>query len=154
MSQACLMEYLKKMRVSAKFFKFDKHTTTVDAAVNRLDVSREKIVKSILFIDNSGLPVLGIVTGDKRINERKLAIACAAKEVRRANLAEVKTYTGYEAGAVPPVGHKTHIRTFIDEKVMNFDKVIGGGGQIDVLMEISPTEIKRLMNGEVKNMHE
>jgi len=142
------------MGVSARFFKFDKHTATVDAAVNRLGVSREKIVKSILFIGSSGLPVLGIVTGDKRINEKKLANACGAKEVRRANLAEVKTFTGYDAGAVPPVGHKTQIRTFIDEKVMSFDKVIGGGGQIDVLLEISPTEIKRLMNGEVKNIHE
>jgi prolyl-tRNA editing enzyme YbaK/EbsC (Cys-tRNA(Pro) deacylase) len=61
MSPGFLTEYLRKMGVSAKFFKFDKHTRTVDAAVNRLGVSPEKIVKSIIFVDNSGLPVLGIV---------------------------------------------------------------------------------------------
>jgi prolyl-tRNA editing enzyme YbaK/EbsC (Cys-tRNA(Pro) deacylase) len=95
-----------------------------------------------------------LFTGDKRVSEKKLAIACGARKVRRANLAEVKMFTGYDAGSVPPVGHETQLRTFIDEKVMSFDKVIGGGGQIDVLLEIKPTEIKRLMNGEVKNIHE
>jgi len=147
--------YLKKMGVSARFFRFKEHTMTVDAAVSRLGVSRGKIIKSILFIDDAGLPVLGIVTGDKRVSEKKLAIACGAKKVRRANPAEVKESTGYDVGAVPPVAHKTSIRTFIDEKVMRFDKVIGGGGgEINTLLEISPIEIMRLTRGKVKDISE
>jgi len=35
---------------------------SVDAVVNRLGVSCEKIIKSILFVDDAGQPVLGIVT--------------------------------------------------------------------------------------------
>jgi len=140
------------MEIDAKFFKFAEHTMTIDAAVGRLGVSREKIVKSMLFIDDSGLPVLGILTGDRRIDEKKLALACGAKRVRRANSAEVKQFTGYDVGAVPPVGHKTEIRTFIDEKVIAHDKVIGGGGEINALLEISPTEVKRLTNGEVRSI--
>lgn len=152
MSSGSLEEHLEKMGVSARFFKFKEHTMTVDAAVSRLGVSREKIIKSILFIDDEGLPVLGIVTGDKRIDEKKLAMACGAKKVRRANPAEVKEFTGYEVGAVPPVGHKTKIRTFIDEKVMSFDKVIGGGGEINALLEISSTDIRKLTNGEIRDI--
>jgi Cys-tRNA(Pro) deacylase len=147
-----LKKYLKEMKVDVKFFKFKEHTMTVDSAVRRLGVSREKIVKSILFIDDSGLPVLGIVTGDKRVNEKKLAKACGAKRIRRASPAEVKKFTGYEVGAVPPVGHEKKIRTFIDEKVMTLDKVIGGGGEINMLLEISPIDTKRLMNGQVRDI--
>lgn len=154
MSSEGLEEYLKRIGVSAKFFRFEEHTMTVDAAVNRLGVSREKIIKSILFMDDSDLPVLGIVTGDKRVSEKKLAMVCRAKKVRRANSGEVKEFTGYGVGAVPPVGHKMQIRTFIDEKVMSFDKVVGGGGEINTLLELSPFEIKRLMNGEVKDISE
>ncbi|MDI6847521.1 MAG: aminoacyl-tRNA deacylase [Candidatus Bathyarchaeia archaeon] len=154
MSSRDLEEYLKKIGVSARFFKFEEHTMTVDAAVRRLDVSREKIIKSILFVDDAGLPVLGIVTGDKRVSEKKLAMACGAKRVRRVNPAEVKEFTGYDVGAVPPVGHKMRIRTFVDEKVMRFDKVIGGGGEINTLLEIRPSEIIRLTKGEVKDISE
>lgn len=149
MSDEDLEGYLKKNGVEARFFKFEEHTMTVDAAVSRLGVSRERIVKSILFIDDAGLPVLGLVSGDKMVDEKKLARACGAKKVRRANPVEVKEFTGYEVGAVPPVGHKTQIRTFIDEKVMGFEKVVGGGGKINMLLEIDPAEIRRLTKGEV-----
>ena len=97
---------------------------TVDAAVSRLGVSREKTIKSILFVDDAGLPVLGILTGNKRESEKKLAMACGAKKVRRANPAKVKEFTGYDVGTVPPVGHKTPIRTFVDEKVMRFERLL------------------------------
>jgi Cys-tRNA(Pro)/Cys-tRNA(Cys) deacylase len=66
----------------------------------------------------------------------------------------VKEFTGYDVSGVPPVGHKTHMKTFIDEKVMAFDKVIGGGGEINQLLEISPVEIKRLTKGQVKDISE
>ena len=127
---------------------------TVDAAANRLGISRERIIKSILFVDDSGLPVLGIVTGDKRVSEVKLARVCGARYVRKAGAAEVKRFTGYDVGAVPPVGYKVKVRTFIDEKVMRFEKVVGGGGEINVLLEISPTDIKRLTNAAVADITE
>lgn len=66
----------------------------------------------------------------------------------------MKRFTGYDVGAVPPVGHKKPIRTFIDEKVIRFNKVIGGGGEISILLEISPMDIRRLTNGEVKHISE
>lgn len=149
-----LREYLKVMGVEAHFYEFEGHTMTVDATVLRLNVNREKIIKSMLFIEDAGLPVLGIVTGNRRVSEKKLATACGAKKARRAGSDEVKIFTGYDVGAVPPVGHKTRIRTFIDEKVMGLDSVIGGGGEINVLLEIDPVEIKRLSYGVVKDISE
>lgn len=149
-----LSEYVKRMDVKARFLKFEEHTMTVDAAARRMGVKRENIIKSMLFVDDAGLPILGIVTGDRRVNEKKLAMACGTKKVRRANPDEVKEFTGYDVGAVPPVGHKAQIRTFLDKRVMNLDDVIGGGGEINVLLEINPTEIKRLTNGEVRDISE
>jgi Cys-tRNA(Pro) deacylase len=149
-----LKEYLKRVGVDVRFFEFEGHTMTVDAAVKRLGVSREKIVKSIIFVDDAGLPLLAIVTGNKRVSEEKLASAAGVGRVRRANPVEVRNFTGYDVGAVPPVGHKTRMRTFIDEGVMKCGKVIGGGGQINMLLEISPAEIRRLTNGEVKDISE
>ncbi|MEM3443092.1 MAG: YbaK/EbsC family protein [Candidatus Bathyarchaeia archaeon] len=152
MSLESLREYLKKAGVNAKFFRFEEHTMTVDAAASRLGISHEKIIKSILFITDSNEPVLSIVTGDKRVDEKKLALVCGAKDVRRASPDEVREFTGYVVGAVPPVGHKKSVRTFIDGKVMTFDKVIGGGGEINTLMEISPLDIKRLTNAKVDDI--
>lgn len=152
MSSEDLKKYLEKLGVDARFFKFEEHTMTVDAAASRLGIAREKIIKSILFVDNSGQPVLAIVTGDNRVDEGKLAKACGAQKVRRANAAEVKEFTGYEVGAVSPIHPKKQIKTFVDWKVMRFGRVVGGGGEINALLEIGTGDLRRLTNCEVKDI--
>lgn len=49
--------------------------------------------------------------------------------------------------------YKTRIITFIDEKVMTLDKVIGGGAT-SVLLGINPAEIERFANSEIKDISE
>jgi Cys-tRNA(Pro)/Cys-tRNA(Cys) deacylase len=66
----------------------------------------------------------------------------------------VKSLTGYEAGALPPFGHRKPIRTVIDPKVMVFERVYGGGGAINALLEMDPQDIKRLTNAEVVDVSE
>ncbi|MBS7624873.1 MAG: YbaK/EbsC family protein [Candidatus Bathyarchaeia archaeon] len=138
--------------MSVRFFRFTEHTMTVDAAARQVGVSHDRIIKSILFICDDGSPVLAIVPGDRRVDEKKLAMVCGARRVRRATAGEVKEFTGYEVGAVPPVGHKMRIKTVIDRRVLGFDKVIGGGGEINVLMEISPADIKRINNALIEDI--
>lgn len=119
-----------------------------------LGVDRERIIKSMLFVDENGVPILAVVSGDRKVSEEKLAIACGASKVRVARPSAVKSLTGYEAGALPPISHKKRIRTFIDPKVLGFEKVYGGGGAINALLEISPNDIKQLTNADVVDISE
>lgn len=145
-----LKEYLDKNGVEAKFYEFDEHTITVEAAAKRLNITADKIVKSIVFIDQDGKPLLAIVSGDKRVDEKKLAEASNSQQVRIAKAREVEKFTGYKIGELPPVGHG--LRTFVDSKVMSLDKVIGGGGSTHTLIEISPNDIVKLTNAKVCNI--
>lgn len=154
MSREKLEAYLRKEGVNARILTFRKHTMTVEDAEKQLGVSRERIIKSMLFVDEKGVPMVGIVTGDKKVSEEKLMEVYGARRVKIARPSEVKSLTGYEVGALPPVGYKRVIRTFVDPKVMTFDKVYGGGGTINALLEIDPRDIKRLTNAEVANISE
>ncbi|MEM1606800.1 MAG: aminoacyl-tRNA deacylase [Candidatus Bathyarchaeia archaeon] len=144
--------FLESVGVSVRFFRFAEHTMTVDNAAKRINVGRERIIKSLVFICDDGSPVLAIVSGDRRVDERKLAAVCGVRRVRWATASEVKDLTGYEVGAVPPVGHKNRMRTIVDEGVFRFDRVIGGGGEINTLMEISPEDIVRLNGAEIEDI--
>jgi len=75
-----LRNFLEAAGVSVKFFEFAEHTMTVDAAVRRIGVSRERVIKSLLFICDNGSPVLAIVTGDRRVDKKKLANMCGVKK--------------------------------------------------------------------------
>lgn len=149
MSRMDLESYLQREGVKARILTFEKHTMTVEDAERQLGISRERIIKSMLFIDENGVPVLGIVTGDRKISDKKLRKACGARKLKLADPQTVKSLTGYEVGALPPVGHVKPIRTFIDPKVMSFGKVYGGGGAINALLEIDPRDIKRVSRAEV-----
>ena len=154
MSREKLEAYLQKEGVNAKILTFRKHTMTVEDAEKQLGVNRERIIKSMLFVDEKGVPMVGIVTGDKKVSEEKLMEIYGARRVKIARPSAVKSLTGYEVGALPPVGYKRVIRTFVDPKVMTFDKVYGGGGTIKALLKIDPRDIKRLTNAEVVNISE
>jgi len=144
MSLKKLEAYLQNEGIKARILTFEKHTMTVEDAEKQLGITRERIIKSLLFIDENGIPVLGIVTGDRKISDKKLRKACGARKLRLAHPQTVKSLTGYEVGALPPVGHMKPIRTYIDPKVMNFERVYGGGGAINALLEINPRDIKRI----------
>jgi len=154
MSREKLETYLRKERVNARILTFKEHTMTVEDAEKQLGISRERIIKSMLFVNEKGVPLVGIVTGDKKVSGEKLMEVCGARTVKIARPSAVKSLTGYEVGALPPVGYKKAIRTFIDPKVMTFDKVYGGGGAVNALLEIDPQDIKRLTNAEVMDISE
>ncbi|HDD33745.1 MAG TPA: aminoacyl-tRNA deacylase [Thermofilaceae archaeon] len=117
-----------------------------------LGVDRSRIVKSLLFVDEKGVPVLAIVTGDSMVDEEKLARVLGVKRVRKARPRAVRNITGYEVGALPPVGHKKPVKTVIDVKVMEKDVVYGGGGSVNKLLEISPRDIKKLTGALVADV--
>jgi len=152
MSREDLESYLQNEGVKFRILTFKRHTMTVEDAERQLGISRERIVKSLLFIDEDGKPILAVVTGDRRISNKKLRKACGARKLKLASPFIVKEITGYEVGALPPIIHRKPIRTFIDSKVMSFDKVYGGGGAVNTILEISPEEIKRLSKAEVADI--
>ncbi|MFW9984723.1 MAG: aminoacyl-tRNA deacylase [Candidatus Odinarchaeota archaeon] len=152
MSTKKLQDYLRSEDVKGKFHAFTEHTMTVNAAVKQLGVSPDKIIKSMLFIDNNGNPLLAIVPGSRRVSKKKLARICQVPFVRRATPFEVKNYTGFDVGAVPPVGHKQPLPTYIDKQSMEFTTVIGGGGSTNTLLEISPTDVQRLTKATIHDI--
>ncbi|MGD8505641.1 MAG: YbaK/EbsC family protein [Candidatus Bathyarchaeota archaeon] len=154
MSREKLEAYIRENKIDAKILVFDKTTKTVEDAEKRLGINRERIIKSMLFVDERGIPMLAIVSGDRKVSEEKLGRVCGVSKVRVARPRAVKSLTGYEAGALPPIGHKKRIRTFIDPKVLSFERVYGGGGAINALLEIDPQDVTMLTNAEVIDVSE
>jgi len=147
-----LERYLREGGVDYRILEFEGHTMTVEATERQLGVDRGCIIKSMLYVDERGRPLLAIVTGDRLVDEAKLASVCGVERVRRARPRAVKSLTGYEVGALPPLGHKKPIRTIIDSRVMRLERVYGGGGAINRLLEISPRDIERLTQAEVADI--
>jgi Cys-tRNA(Pro) deacylase len=143
-----LEEFLRSKNIEFKI-RFHGETYSAKKASEELGVSLNDIAKSIVFISDEGNPLLVIVPGDKKINQSLLAKMLGLKKIRLATAEEVLRFTGYEAGAVPPVGHKENIPTILDETLITKSVIYAGGGSVNSTLEISPKDIERLLNPRV-----
>lgn len=152
MDEEDLQRFLDAKGIDAEIIRLGRKTKTVEQAAAALQTSKDKIIKTLTFIDGTGEPILAIVTGKYSVDPKKLAKAIDTIGVRMATPTEAKRYSGYSVGGVPPVGHKMKIRTVIDMKVMRKKFVYGGGGSDNFLLRIRPWDIKRLQDALVKSI--
>ncbi len=147
-----LKAYLTSSGINAEILELKDEVKTVNQAAKVLGVSKEQIIKTIMFIDALGEPVLAIVRGDQKVDNKKLANVVGTIGVRMASAKEVKKHSGYAIGGLPPIGHKQKIKTVIDEKVLEKEFVYGGGGTEKHLLKISPKDIQKLTDAIVANI--
>lgn len=124
-------------KLGGEIINAGKPVKTVEQAVKATGSRPEQIIKSLLFISEKEGPILVIVDGESKVDLNKLEKMFG--KVRLATPEEVKQITGFEVGALPPVGIK--VKTIVDRKVLENEFVIGGGGRIDRLSKLNPRKI-------------
>src|SRR6476646_7630079 len=105
--------------------RFPDGTKTAADAAAAIGVEVGQIVKSLVFLVD-GAPVMALVAGDNRLDERKLSAANGGGRVARADADAVRAATGFPIGGVPPLGHDLPI--VIDEALLRFDEVWAAAG--------------------------
>jgi 5,10-methenyltetrahydrofolate synthetase len=121
--------------------RFPDGTRTSADAASAVGSELGEIAKSILFmVDNE--PVLVIASGDRRINEQKLADCAGGESARIASLDEVREHTGYVAGGTPAVGLLEWVKVLADSDLARYRWVWSAGGTPDT---VYPVALDRLI---------
>ena len=66
-----------------------------------------------------------------------------------AEQSEVERSTGYVLGGVSPLGQKKRLKTIIDSSTKNHSTVYVSAGRRGLEIELSPTDLVKLVNGYV-----
>jgi Cys-tRNA(Pro) deacylase len=106
---------------------FPHGTRTAEDAAAAIGCDVAQIVKSLVFVVDDE-PVVALIGGADRLDERKLARASGGEIVRRANADEVRLATGYAVGGVPPFGHARALRCFVDDALLAHEVVWAAAG--------------------------
>ena len=121
--------------------------TAVDAA-NAIGCEVAQIVKSLIFgVD--GEIVLAYVSGVNQLDERKLAAAAGGIMCQRVDADLVREATGFPIGGVPPIGHATPLRVFIDPDLLVHEVVWAAAGTWHDVFPLSPSDLQRISGGIV-----
>jgi len=125
---------------------------TSQQAADAVGVGVGQIAKSLVFMVD-GAPIMVIASGVNRVDERKLATLAGGK-VRRADADTVKKATGYTIGGVPPFGHDTALRLWIDEDLLGHDLIYAAGGVPECIFPLTPEELLKATGGTVADVRE
>jgi Cys-tRNA(Pro) deacylase len=133
--------------------EFETSTRTAQDAANSIGCAVAQIVKSLLFVVN-GQPILVLVSGPNRLDEKKLAALCGVgrKKIKRAAADTVREATGFAIGGVPPFGHQTKLPTYIDEDFWQFDIIWAAAGTPNAVFAITPDKLVRVSDGTKVNL--
>ncbi len=121
--------------------------TAADAAA-AIGVQVGQIVKSLIFGVDGEL-VVAYVSGANQLDEQKLAAAAAGTRCARVDADAVRSATGYPIGGVPPFGHATPLRVFVDPDLLQYDEVWAAAGTWHDVFAIEPQTLVSVSGGRV-----
>ncbi len=142
--------WLASTDLSVTVKEFPQGTRTAVDAARAVGCDVGQIVKSLVFVAG-GKPVVALVSGANRLDEKRLA-AVAGEPVVKADADTARTATGYAIGGVPPFGHSTDVPVFMDRELLEHRVVWAAAGRPDSVFEIEPERLRELSNAVVMDL--
>jgi len=131
--------------------RFPEGTKTAADAAAAIGVSVGQIVKSLVFAVDGEI-VMAYVSGANQLDEKKLAAAAGGSKCSRVDADAVRAATGYPIGGVPPFGHITQLRIFIDPDLLQYDEVWAAAGTWNDVFPIAPNDLVRASGAVVTDL--
>jgi prolyl-tRNA editing enzyme YbaK/EbsC (Cys-tRNA(Pro) deacylase) len=121
---------------------------TSQEAADALRVQVGQIAKSVIFRRKSDeVAVLVVTSGDRRVDEKKVAAQVGA--LGRADADFVKARTGFTIGGVAPLAHVSPPVTLIDRELFRFDEIWAAAGHPNGVFRLSPQQLEALTGAPV-----
>ncbi|MEZ5175906.1 MAG: 5-formyltetrahydrofolate cyclo-ligase [Acidimicrobiia bacterium] len=127
--------------IAAAPVRFPQGTRTSRDAADAIGCELGAIAKTLVFVAD-GKPVLVICSGDRRVDEGKLASFVGATTASAARLSEVRDISGYAGGGTPAVGHSTEMPAVIDASLGRYRWVWSAAGTPE---SVYPVSLERLI---------
>ena len=124
---------------------------TAQEAADALGVQVGQIAKSVIFRrKDDGLAVLVVTSGDRRVEEKRVAAQVGA--LARADADFVKARTGFSIGGVSPVAHVQPPVTLIDRELFRFTEIWAAAGHPNGVFRLTPDELVALTGAPVADV--
>mgnify|MGYP002640643644 CR=1 FL=1 len=144
-----VQDAIKYLGYDYEVIEFEDSTRTALEAAERVGCEVGQIVKSLVFQGkNSGEPILILTSGANRVDVKRIK-AHAEEKIGRADPAFVRERSGYAIGGIPPLGHLHPMKTYIDEDLLQYDKIWAAAGTPNAVFELDANQLEKLTGGQV-----
>jgi prolyl-tRNA editing enzyme YbaK/EbsC (Cys-tRNA(Pro) deacylase) len=117
-------------------------TRTAEEAAAACGCTVGQIVKSLVFKGKtSGRPVLLLVSGSNRVDERSVALHLG-EAITRPDASFVREATGFAIGGIPPLGHATRLVPYLDADLLQYETVWAAAGTPNAVFPVDPARLR------------
>lgn len=127
----------------------------VEEAAAERGVPVRRVVKTLLVRRPDKQHLIATVRGDQRLSLKKLARLVEVKKLEMAPEADVPRITGYQVGAVAPLGlRRADVPVYVDHHILEESRVTISAGRHDTGLELATEDLVRAVRGQVADITE
>jgi Cys-tRNA(Pro) deacylase len=138
---------LKRLRVDFTLhpYKYVERGGTT-AAARALGVDEHMTVKTLVFENEMGEPLLLLMHGDREVSTKTLARFLGVKTVRSCDPKKAHKHTGYQVGGISPFGTRKPLKVYVESSVLQLPRIYINAGKRGLLAEVSPSDLARVLD--------
>lgn len=155
MKKTNAMRILEGLKISFEAKEYDddgEHVLEKGAAgrmAEKLGVDAAMVFKTIVMRTESREICVFCQSALYEINLKKARQAAGCKEINPVKPEELLGLTGYIRGGCTPIGMKKQFRTFIDDSILEQERVCVSGGQRGLQIILKPEDLIKACKAQV-----
>jgi Cys-tRNA(Pro)/Cys-tRNA(Cys) deacylase len=150
MSKTNAIRLLESYNIPHQTYKYevDENDLSGITVAHKLNVDEETVYKTLVTRNGKNEIYVFCIPVNQELNLKKAASASGTKKIEMIKLNELLPLTGYIRGGCSPIGMKKNFPVFIEEAAQLLDKIYISAGIRGMQIEISPTDLCTVVNGE------
>jgi len=126
---------------------FEESTHNAELAARELGVELGQIANTILLLVD-GAPVVVVISGDRRIDFKKVKALRGGRKFRLAGPDDVVAHTGFAVGAVSPVALPGGLPVYLDSSLRRYETIYPAAGETNNMFRTTPDDLLRVSGAE------
>lgn len=144
-----VLQTARKLGLEITIHEMSQTTRTAEEAAETCRCEVGQIVKSLVFQGkDSGKPYLLLVSGRNRVNEKGMARYLGEK-LTRPDARQVRDWTSFAIGGIPPFGHSTPLATYIDRDLLEYEIVWAAAGTPFAVFPVEPEKLASALQADI-----
>jgi Cys-tRNA(Pro) deacylase len=120
----------------------EKGGTRVSA--RELGVDEHAVVKTLVFEDEQGVPLIILMHGDREVSAKALARQVGAREVHICAPDAAQRHSGYQVGGTSPFGTRKAMAVHAEATIFDLERIWINGGSRGFLVGMDPKDLDKV----------
>lgn len=148
---AVVTEFLERHGVPYEVVEHER-TQTAAAEARAAGMPPADVAKTVVLRDQEGVR-LAVIPASHRLDLHKVKRELGSKGLRLVTEQEmVEEFGDFEVGAVPPFGPMFHALELVDERLLDHDRILCGGGDHEHGVLVDPHDLVRAGQARVADI--